>query len=427
MSVPVSRRKHKKEQSMSNAMIGSTGGKGGHEFSDYLVPPSARIKEVHISAGVFVDSLQVNYAQAGALQSMPRIGGSGGRHHTFVLDDDEYITGISGRSGNYVDSLRIHTNKRTSDAFGGHGGEHEFQFVAPAGSEVAGFFGRADWYVDALGIYTREHDAAGQTAAAVAAPVEAAASKPKGRKKLVAEVPAGETAPSTSSGAKGRKPQAKLVAEVPATPEAAAATGAAPGGKRRTKQAAEVPAEGPADVVSTPAASGGKRKAKLPAEVPAEKGDATQAPTAAATGAKRPRAARKGRSSDVAPIEETVTGSGDIAASRFSEFAAMDADAPLPAPEPPTVVERTPRTDDLIKVEGIGPAIAKVFVQNGIYDLSDLAVTPVERLREILDAAGARFRMADPATWPEQASYGARGDWDGMYTLQARLKAGRRV
>jgi predicted flap endonuclease-1-like 5' DNA nuclease len=124
----------------------------------------------------------------------------------------------------------------------------------------------------------------------------------------------------------------------------------------------------------------------------------------------------------VAPLEETVTGSGDIAATRFSEYAA-DADAPLTPPVEPL---RTPRTDDLIKIEGIGPAIARLLVDNGIYDLGDLAVTPVERLREILDAAGARFRMADPATWPEQASYGARGDWEGMYTLQARLKAGRR-
>jgi predicted flap endonuclease-1-like 5' DNA nuclease len=86
---------------------------------------------------------------------------------------------------------------------------------------------------------------------------------------------------------------------------------------------------------------------------------------------------------------------------------------------------REPHSKDLQLVEGIGPRIAALLVEHNIYDLADLAATPVERLREILAGGGARFRLAEPATWPEQAALGAAGDWAGLTQLQARLKGGR--
>lgn len=76
-------------------------------------------------------------------------------------------------------------------------------------------------------------------------------------------------------------------------------------------------------------------------------------------------------------------------------------------------------------MEGIGPKIAELLIAHDIYDLADLAVAPVERLREILGAAGRRFRLADPGTWPEQARLGASGAWDALTELQNKLKAGR--
>lgn len=38
-------------------------------------------------------------------------------------DEDEYLIGVSGRAGWYVDSLRFHTNKRVSAVYGGAGGD----------------------------------------------------------------------------------------------------------------------------------------------------------------------------------------------------------------------------------------------------------------------------------------------------------------
>lgn len=97
--------------------------------------------------------------------------------------------------------------------------------------------------------------------------------------------------------------------------------------------------------------------------------------------------------------------------------------AASPAPEP--VVEQP---DDLAgKLEGIGPGIQGVLYDVGIKTFSQLAATSVARLEEILTAAGDRYRLADPTSWPEQARLAAAGDWQGLQELQDRLKGGRAV
>ena len=65
------------------------------------------------------------------------------------------------------------------------------------------------------------------------------------------------------------------------------------------------------------------------------------------------------------------------------------------------------------------------LISHNIHDLAELASTPVDKLSEILGAAGRRFRLADPTTWPEQAALGAAGMWDKLTELQAQLKGGR--
>ncbi|MEZ4768280.1 MAG: DUF4332 domain-containing protein [Caldilineales bacterium] len=69
---------------------------------------------------------------------------------------------------------------------------------------------------------------------------------------------------------------------------------------------------------------------------------------------------------------------------------------------PPAEPEPFDETD-LLPILGIGPKTAGVLKEAGIDTLTKLAATPVERLQEILDAAGPRYRVIDPATWPDQA------------------------
>lgn len=81
--------------------------------------------------------------------------------------------------------------------------------------------------------------------------------------------------------------------------------------------------------------------------------------------------------------------------------------------------------DDLTVLEGIGPKINILLKEAGITTFAQLAETEVEKLRTILNEAN--LRIADPATWPEQAKLAAEGKWDEFEKLTAELKGGRRV
>ncbi len=85
------------------------------------------------------------------------------------------------------------------------------------------------------------------------------------------------------------------------------------------------------------------------------------------------------------------------------------------------------KADDLTKVEGIGPKINEILQGAGIRTFSELAATPVDRLKELLAQAGSHFANHDPTTWPEQAALAAKGDWEAFDKLKAELDGGRRV
>ncbi len=271
---------------MSIVTFGPSGGAGGQEFTEYTIPMGATLNEIHVFTDRYIDALQIVYTDAtGQTVTLPKVGGLGGEQHVFTLEADEYLTGISGHTDWYLDSIRFHTNKRTSEMYGGESGMVEFRFEAPPESEVIGFFGRTDWYVDAIGIVTRERVTEAEAAPAEAAEQESAAA------------PAATTVPAA-----------------------------------------------PPKMVPAPASTTGEPKPK-----------------------------------------------------------------------------------ELQKVEGIGPKISNLLVENGIPDLHALAQADPAQIKEILMGAGRRYAAADPTTWPEQAALGAKGDWDGLKQLQEELKGGRRV
>lgn len=81
--------------------------------------------------------------------------------------------------------------------------------------------------------------------------------------------------------------------------------------------------------------------------------------------------------------------------------------------------------DDLTKVEGIGPKINGLLNDDGIYSFKQLSEASVERIQKVLDAAGPRYRVHKPGTWPEQAKLAAEGKWEELKKWQDNLKGGR--
>lgn len=81
--------------------------------------------------------------------------------------------------------------------------------------------------------------------------------------------------------------------------------------------------------------------------------------------------------------------------------------------------------EDLKIIEGIGPKIEGLLKAEGIKNWSDLAQAPLDKLEEILKAAGPRYKLASPDTWPQQAELAAGGRWKALKDLQDRLDGGR--
>ena len=73
------------------------------------------------------------------------------------------------------------------------------------------------------------------------------------------------------------------------------------------------------------------------------------------------------------------------------------------------------------------PGIVTVFDAGESEGSLYLAMEYVEgrTLKQILDAAGDRFQMHEPKTWPEQAKLAADGRWEELDKLQDLLRGGR--
>ncbi len=81
-------------------------------------------------------------------------------------------------------------------------------------------------------------------------------------------------------------------------------------------------------------------------------------------------------------------------------------------------------SDDLTKLEGIGPKIAATLKAAGYTTFEKIAEATEVELRVTLERAGIKLVPA-AATWPHQAALAARGEWDELKKLQDSLVGGR--
>lgn len=122
---------------------------------------------------------------------------------------------------------------------------------------------------------------------------------------------------------------------------------------------------------------------------------------------------------------------GDIEG--FSELkeqmAASKPTAEAPKAEAPKAeepkAEAPTQGDDLKKVEGIGPKIEELLNAAGIFTFGDLSKAEVNVIKDILNEAGSRYQMHDPASWPMQAEMAANGEWDKLKEWQDNAKGGK--
>lgn len=139
-------------------LLGPSGSWGGSPFRispPSIPPPPAarfRVTKVIIRHGAYIDAIGLEYEVNGT--TMGEMAGGddpGAMLEEFPLMPGEFIVGIAGRYGNYVDSIIIQTNQRFSKRYGGRGGDMRFNYTLWPNEEVVGFFGRNGNYIDALG------------------------------------------------------------------------------------------------------------------------------------------------------------------------------------------------------------------------------------------------------------------------------------
>ncbi len=148
----------------------------------------------------------------------------------------------------------------------------------------------------------------------------------------------------------------------------------------------------------------------------------------------KPAAAPKKKETKKAPVAEAAPVVEEAApAVEETPAEAVVAEEATPAVEAvvaeeaaPVVEEAAPaETDDLTKVEGIGPKISEILKNAGVPTFAALAGMEADKIREILAAAGNRYKSHNPDTWPKQAELAAAGKWDELKKWQDELDGGK--
>ena len=103
-----------------------SGDPGGGAFDDLtdlgLNASTMRIAGLIIRSGQFVEGITPIYLDGDGQLALPKHGGDGGLEMRLGLRPNEFITEISGRSGEFLDSLTLETNLGARIGFGGPGG-----------------------------------------------------------------------------------------------------------------------------------------------------------------------------------------------------------------------------------------------------------------------------------------------------------------
>jgi large subunit ribosomal protein L27 len=155
---------------------------------------------------------------------------------------------------------------------------------------------------------------------------------------------------------------------------------------------------------------------------------ATSAKAANGSSVKAATAPKSGATAETAPKAAVAVAPEVTAAPAPEQTIHVEAEtSAIVSDSKPTKTATKSGKDDLKKIEGIGPKIAEILQENGITTFEQLAEANPDHLRELLEAAGSRYKIHDPSTWPAQAKFAAAGNWDELKDYQDMLIGGRDV
>ena len=156
---------------------------------------------------------------------------------------------------------------------------------------------------------------------------------------------------------------------------------------------------------------------------------------------------------DVTPLEPVAETIAKVAPKKVKKQAAPKKEAPVveavpvatvsePIEKVPVLEAATPaveekkkpakkakpkkvKQDDLKIIEGVGPKIEGLLKEAGLDTWEKVAAATPEQIKDILSAAGPRYQMHNPGTWPQQAKLAAEGKFEELKAWQEELDGGK--
>lgn len=99
----------------------------------------------------------------------------------------------------------------------------------------------------------------------------------------------------------------------------------------------------------------------------------------------------------VAPIVDVDVAVAEAPVAKAKAVVEVKEEAPKATPK------TAAQSDDLKKLDGVGPKLAEILNEAGITTYAGLAETSADKMKEILEAAGSRYASKDPAPWIAEA------------------------
>ncbi|MBK8505615.1 MAG: 50S ribosomal protein L27 [Saprospiraceae bacterium] len=136
------------------------------------------------------------------------------------------------------------------------------------------------------------------------------------------------------------------------------------------------------------------------------------------------RAVPPAKAKPAAPMAEApVTKKEKVVSETPAPAEAIADNVEVDAPAIPAA-KKAGKEDDLKVIEGIGPKLESILKEAGISNLKVMSESDPEKLAEILEGAGSRYKMFNPTTWPKQAGLAVEGKWDELKEYQSKLDGG---
>lgn len=139
--------------------VGPWGGSYGSQWDDGLY---SGVRQIVLTYGAGIDSIQIEYDKQGSAVWSEKHGGTGGYKTEKVKLDypEECLTSVHGYYGNLYDGgplcIRSLTFVSNLKKYGPYGVEQGTYFSSPMNEHnIIGFYGRSGWYLDAIGAHLK--------------------------------------------------------------------------------------------------------------------------------------------------------------------------------------------------------------------------------------------------------------------------------